>query len=63
MDWRLIDTAPTKTVVIVMYLSAAGLGVCWVRDAHREPHGWFTRNGEALPGRPTHWMPLPEPPK
>lgn len=57
--WQPIETAPQKATVIVMYLSAAGLGMCWIRDAHRESHGWFTKNGQALPGKPTHWMPIP----
>jgi hypothetical protein len=62
MNWQPIETAPTAAVIILGYDPHRNIGVCkmffsdyfskWIRDGERP---------EVL--NPTHWMPLPEPPK
>lgn len=55
--WQSIDTAPKDGTTILCFESGL-VGVVKYED------GWFRNryNMEAL-WEPTHWMPLPEPPK
>jgi hypothetical protein len=55
--WRPIETAPTDHVTVLIYdgsevATASYWAGCW-----RDDHGV-----DFIP-QPTHWMPLPEPPK
>jgi hypothetical protein len=66
--WRNIKTAPTDGTRIILGLTtAAGK---WVGEGYCDPdgNGWFvanTHHTDATDGSisPTHWQPLPEPPK
>lgn len=54
MEWQPIETAPFSTWVLVFRPQtslACKMGV----DYKHKQDGWV--------GNPTHWMPLPEPPK
>lgn len=69
-EWQPIETAPADGTVILAYRRDAGVfSAHYVSPADAvggdddEPH-WFTTDGEDLTRcMPTHWMPLPEPPK
>ena len=60
-EWRTIDSAPKNGTGIL--LGWAGRMACsgmWFE--HR--HAWMTAHGEYVgSAAPTHWMPLPDPPK
>lgn len=65
--WQPIETAPRDGTPLLgfvpSYYQGKG-GIClliWLKNA-REPDGhWY--DGHAFKTDPTHWMPLPEPPK
>jgi len=63
MEWQPINTAPLDTLVL-LYLGDEGfaIGESW-RTYDEQPYGltwWVEERGRFYP---THWMPLPEPPK
>ncbi len=60
-EWQPIETAP-KDVEVLVYSDA--WNVPYLIKATRREHGW-TSGGFDLsnPHQPTHWMPLPEPPR
>ena len=59
--WQPIETAPVLSNVLVTRFDYGQ--VCWVTDARKSKFGfWSTFNGRAV-NEPTHWMPLPTPPK
>lgn len=68
MEWQPIDTAPKDGTVILVGVweiapdmaSAAWNGKFWSMNYMDE--GEFIGSGEAF-HNPTHWQPLPEPPK
>lgn len=53
MEWQPIETAPKDGRVVLL---CDQMGNRWTDSSH-----WHIKNGCGLP--PTHWMPLPEPPK
>jgi len=62
MTWQPIETAPKDGTSILIATNADADGVVIAR--------WFKynglaafRDGDADPHSPTHWMPLPNPPK
>ena len=57
--WRPIETAPIGTEVIV-YVPRR-VGIIYVGAINYTGKQWWARNLGAV--RPTHWMPIPEPPK
>lgn len=63
-EWRPIETAPDETFV----LAYGGSDLCGWSDginlgiAKRRGLIWFDNEAESIT-KPTHWMPLPEPPK
>jgi hypothetical protein len=71
--WQPIETAPKDGTKIMLYCPR--LGVCgpghWeVQRYLRRPKPFWSHWGETIWGiqwlradQPTHWMPLPEPPK
>lgn len=64
MEWQPIETAPhngTKCVVGA-FIKDSGwcMGICWYEPRHGQ---WLTMSGNMPDGKPTHWLPLPEPPK
>lgn len=61
-DWQPIETAPERDAVLVHHASYWGALAC----KHEDGSWWRWRapvGNEPLNFRPTHWMPLPEPPK
>jgi hypothetical protein len=71
-EWRWFETAPKDGTEIIVYRVDAGVFTAAFIPPEM-PHGfdadeddwcWFSASGEDLTGDlPTHWMPLPVPPK
>ena len=69
-EWLPIETAPKDGTEILLVrfqelcMPALG-GAYWGRrDGFDDEEGWVSRNGAMwFPLHPTHWIPLPEPPK
>lgn len=71
-EWRPIDTASPKDFVTVLTIheddlypqAAFRCGTEWLREMEGPEDTYDGRTGkhESLYRRPTHWMPLPEPP-
>jgi len=59
--WQPIETAPQDRRVMV-WKEATGIYISEFEDGEWPMHGWGRRGGVWYP-RPTHWMPLPEPPR
>ncbi len=65
-EWQPISTAPKDGTEVLVYRKDAGIFMASFREAADEDGEcyWFSISGEDLTGDlPTHWMPLPEPPK
>lgn len=70
-EWQSIETAPKDGTPILVARQHKAFG--WVRgwarwEDVRGISGWISRGFFPIPGElglahPTHWMPLPEPPK
>jgi hypothetical protein len=62
MEWQPIETAPKDGQHIILALSEGWIGVGYYDD---DPEfsslGWVVFGSGQQ--QPTHWMPLPEPPK
>lgn len=63
MEWRPIGTAPLRTVVLV-YDKYEKICTAW-GEQYSDHVGWIPHPPDAESDfiYPTHWMPLPEPPK
>lgn len=72
-EWQLIETAPKDGMPIIVYSPENGVftaeyteslcDCCYPEERHGE-EAWFASTGEDLTDdMPTHWMPLPTPPK
>lgn len=69
MDWQPIETAPKDgTPILIFYEELYGMRRysirCWDRgDWATAQEGWVDEWRQIRPNeKPTHWMPLPEPP-
>jgi len=68
-QWRPIDTAPADIEVLVVWHGHVRLGVHRPRPYHSQGRqGWRVSEMPAnkwtwVVVPPTHWMPLPEPPR
>ncbi len=69
-EWMPFATAPKdRTEIIVYRKDAGGFTAIFCEPLSDEPVSeddwcWFSASGQDLTGDlPTHWMPLPEPPK
>jgi hypothetical protein len=63
MEWQPIETAPKDGTPILIYETTLGpvTYVCFWNSFHEY---WVEAEGEQYSSfNPTHWMPLPEPPK
>lgn len=60
-EWQPIETAPKDTPILVGPTKRMGICVAMLTDRD----GWETETPSEWVGMytPTHWMPLPEPPK
>ncbi len=60
-SWQGIETAPMNTTILVFW--TAGAHKC-IGTAYRTTFGWTLANdGDSGSVDPTHWQPLPSPPK
>ncbi len=70
IDWQIIDTAPKSERVLIFtpHVGAETAILLESVDSEGKAKGnqWFVgqsmKNGGATHYKPTHWMPLPEPP-
>jgi hypothetical protein len=69
-DWRPIESAPRDGRPIIMgFVNDFSCEGYWMGNSslnHWGETGWFAMDSDVLcehPWNPTHWMPLPEPPK
>lgn len=60
MEWQPIATAPKATAVLAAWADKSG----WLPQVLTQGHDgvWFDEDDSNF-RTPTHWMPLPEPPK
>ncbi len=59
-DWRQISNPPGRHIRVLIYGFRNGSEGADRYIAERDSLGWFDGNNTF---RPTHWAPLPEPPK
>lgn len=65
MNWQPIETAPKEDDACILVWCPNGVGrmvVTWQSEDFVVGGGWFGVEDFTL-FHPTHWMPLPEPPK
>lgn len=71
MEWQPIETAPKDGIEILVYVPPSAYRNGYVRSVQwreRDIDYWHVEDNKNGPfplrgGIPTHWMPLPEPPK
>jgi hypothetical protein len=61
MEWQLIETAPTDGTVVMLFDPVLFWPTPGEHVTIDEGFGWRSINYGWID--PTHWMPLPEPPK
>ena len=61
MEWQPIETAPMDGTPLILGLITHGK-VWRVFDGRHNGLAWYAIDGTYIPS-PTHWMPLPVPPK
>lgn len=63
-EWMPIETAPKDGTRVLLYRGgfAESMAVAWFSCMEFNDDCWIPMNGSVFP-EPTHWMPLPEPPK
>lgn len=59
-QWQPIETAPKHDLETLILYSSEGVQIGWFSAFHK---CWLTTEGKDVWAEPTHWMPLPEPPK
>ena len=59
-QWQPIETAPKHDLETLILYSSEGVQMGWFSAFHK---CWLTTEGKDVWAEPTHWMPLPEPPK
>jgi hypothetical protein len=63
MEWQPIETAPKDGTWVLGFFPYYGVNQMQWHDGNRKlEHHWMLF-GRLTPTDPTHWMPLPEPPK
>jgi len=70
-DWQPIETAPKHIDVLLLCPHRGVVRGRWQDDAYaQKPRPYWTNDRERIWGirqtrddQPTHWMPLPDPPK
>jgi hypothetical protein len=65
MEWQPIETAPVGPAVLLSNIRANWVSVGWGRWQGNIPRPLWDAADDLGFGRcnPTHWMPLPEPPR
>lgn len=59
MEWQSIETAPKEENAEVLIYGVEGVELVW----RGRGGDWLTNTGYSFNRNPTHWMPLPSPPK
>lgn len=59
--WQPIETAPKDGTNILVYSESIGRMIAWYKFNNYPFGDWFNLRFDII--SPTHWMPLPEPPK
>ncbi len=64
MEWKPIGTAPHDGMEVLVFGNGSYAVACWNGEEWRDMGdiGWAGMYGDDG-NQPTHWMPLPEPPK
>ena len=64
-EWQPIETAPKDGTKIIVFDHYDGVVIArWRMRWPESGYEWIEATGEEYENyRPTHWMPLPEPPK
>jgi hypothetical protein len=63
-DWQAIDTAPKDGTIVLAYNARGIMTAYWGRSNPLNRAAWLGGHcGIDHIDQPTHWMPLPEPPK
>ena len=60
-SWQPIKTAPKDGTEIIVWMGRKDIRLGWYFAPSSNTRGWMDQNSKTI--RPTHWMPLPEPPK
>lgn len=71
MNWQTIETAPKGRTPVIVFWDGRIVGEArYIPEEDTDDFGWWWANetpGDAFAKKlcpePTHWMPLPEPPK
>ena len=70
MNWQPIETAPKDVAILIYHHDdnqwRGGIGIGFSHSDYNGHKGVVTEDGRAgwiIRPQPTHWMPLPEPPK
>ena len=61
MKWQPIETAPKDGYDYLVYNSVSE--ECFVAYRYGGVGSWYFSDRHALKDEPSHWMPLPKPPK
>ena len=61
MKWGPIDTAPQDGRFVLLFDPDPNIQEFWI--AQYDDGRWWIQDREYTAYAPTHWMPLPEPPK
>jgi hypothetical protein len=64
IEWQPIETAPKDGLTDILMFQNGGIYMatwCPLGPSQKPRFGWVSNTGYQL--EPTHWMPLPEPPK
>lgn len=59
MKWEPIETAPKDGSEILLFFTTHFSKIC---VGHYAIGNWIESQGWSIADKPTHWMPLPEPP-
>ena len=68
MNWQPISTAPKDGTRILVWNGSYASAVVYAHNLYKNEDGWWLEDdGEQwdafLYSEPTHWMPMPNPPK
>jgi len=65
MEWQPIETAPKDGGAVLLWVNDDYEFGCFNRGWHIFNNGYYTDGGYGrnYPCNPSHWMPLPPPPK
>lgn len=62
LAWQPIETAPKDGRKVLMFVFIMASPNVFTGRVIERPSGWFCVDDDKRPRKPSHWMPLPEPP-